>query len=270
MSVLRVRLIQTTLVDGDIAENLDKVVNTIAASEGKTDLLVFPETCISGFPTATNVSELAEHIDGSSITAVRAAARDAGVSVAIGFAENENGQYFNTALLIDACGEIVLRYRKTCLYDSDQDVFNPGDSFPVCDWRGIRIGLLICFDIEFPVPAYKLACQEADLILLVDGMMHPYGYMHRNAIPVRALDSQAYVVMANRVGAGEQYQFSGESHVADPFGKTIALGNSHSEAIIDVELDFAQTRHARAAAKDLPGYRLIKTDPQHLLPSHRD
>ena len=258
MNPPRIRLIQPSLVDGDIEGNLGKIVKNIAASAGQADLLVFPETCISGFPTPANVQHLAEPADGSSISAIRAIAREVGVSVAIGFAEVDGSQYFNTALLIDADGEILLRYRKTCLYDSDQDVFEPGNRFPICDWHGIRVGLLICFDIEFPAPSYRLARQGADLIILVDGMMHPYGYMHRNAIPIRALDSQAYIVMANRVGHGEHYQFSGESHAADPFGKTIALGSSHSEAIIDVELDLTQTERARVAAKRFisAGYRI--------------
>ena len=256
MTALRIRLVQPTLADGDIQGNLGKALLAIAASAGKVDLVVFPETHICGFPTPENIARLAERVDGPSIRAIRTAARCAGVGVAIGFAEDDGGRYFNTALLIDANGEIRLRYRKTCLYDSDHGVFEPGDTFPVCEWRGIRLGLLICFDIEFPGPARQLSRQGADLVVLLDGMMHPYGYMHRNAIPVRAMDNQFYVVMANRVGAGDQYRFSGESHVADPFGKTVALAGNENETVIDATLDTAQAGHARAAAAERAGYRI--------------
>ena len=159
-------------------------------------------------------------------------------------------------MLVDTDGEVRLHYRKTCLYDSDRGVFEPGAAFPVCEWRGIQLGLLICFDIEFPAPARQLARQGADLILLLDGMMHPYGYVHRNAIPVRAMDNQCYIAMANRVGPGDQYRFSGESHVADPFGKTIALAGAENETVVDITLDIAQTAHARAAAAEQAGYRI--------------
>jgi (R)-amidase len=256
MSALRVRLIQQTLVDGDSQGNLAKALLAIAASAGEADLVVFPETHICGFPTPENVARLAERQEGPSISAIRAAARRAGVSVAIGFAEDEQGHYFNSAVLIDDDGEIRLHYRKTCLYDSDRGVFEVGTAFPVCEWHGIRLGLLICFDIEFPGPARQLARQGADLVVLLDGMMHPYGYVHRNAIPVRAMDNQCYVVMANRVGPGDQYRFSGESQVADPFGKTVALACSENEAVIDVTLDIAQARQARTAAAERAGYRI--------------
>jgi (R)-amidase len=102
----------------------------------------------------------------------------------------------------------------------------------------------------------QLARQGADLIVLLDGMMHPYGYMHRNAIPVRAMDNQCYIAMANRVGPGDQYRFSGESHVADPFGKTITLADTSNETAIDVTLDIAQAEHARAAAAQRASHRI--------------
>jgi (R)-amidase len=256
MSALRLRLIQPALADGDIPGNLAKALRAIAASAGQADLVVFPETHICGFPTPQNIAQLAERVDGPSILAIRTAAQRAGVSVAIGFAENDEGRYFNAAVLIDANGEVRLHYRKNYLYDSDHGVFEPGSTFPVCEWRDIRIGLLICFDIEFPGPVRQLARQGADLIVLLDGMMHPYGYMHRNAIPVRAMDNQCYIAMANRVGPGDQYRFSGESHVADPFGKTITLADTSNETAIDVTLDIAQAEHARAAAAQRASHRI--------------
>jgi (R)-amidase len=254
MRAPRIRLVQPTLVDGDMAGNLAKLVDMIAASSSTADLVVFPETCLCGFPTPGNVRQLAEPLDGRSISTIRAAARGARVSVAIGFAEVDHGRYFNAALLIDADGSILLHYRKSCLYDSDHGVFEAGTAFPVCTWQGIQVGLLICFDIEFPAPARKLARHGAELIVLVDGLMQPYGHMHRHAIPVRALDNQAFIVMANRVGRGDSYQFSGGSLAADPFGETLALASTEHEAVLDVTLDMTQAERARATARSLPGY----------------
>ncbi|GLQ96294.1 carbon-nitrogen hydrolase family protein [Dyella mobilis] len=254
MNPLRLRLTQPTLRDGGIEENLAKVLHIIATSADVADLVVFPETCISGFPTPENVGRLAESLDGASISAVRHAARQAGVSVIIGFAEADQGRYFNAALLVDETGRICLHYRKTCLYESDDGVFEAGTRFPVCDWHGIRVGLLICFDIEFPAPACKLARQGADLIVLVDGMMHPDSHVHRQAIPVRAMDHRLFIAMANRVGQGDRYCFSGESHVADPTGKTVALASSENEAVIDIVLDTDQVAQTHAKTRHLTGY----------------
>ena len=67
------------------------------------------------------------------------------------------------------------------------------------------MGLLICFDIEFLETARMLANKGAEIILVLDGMMKPHGHVHRRVVPVRALENQVYVLMANRVGAGDRY-----------------------------------------------------------------
>jgi (R)-amidase len=239
-----IRLFQASCRDGDTAFNLDKALSAIAASAGHTDLLVFPETFIHGFPTPDNVAQLAEAVDGPSIAAIQAAARQANVSVAIGFAEAEHGRFFNSALLINTNGEVLLHYRKSHLYLSDQGVFERGGEFPVCEWNGLQLGLLICFDIEFPEAARALARNGAELLVVLDGNMQPYGHVHRQMLPVRAMENQLAIVMCNRVGASEHYTFCGESHVADPFGRSLLVAGSEEE-IIDVTLNLSQVRAAR-------------------------
>ena len=149
----------------------------------------------------------------------RAAGRrsTAGVSVAIGLAERDGEGFYNTAVLIDHEGGLLLKYRKTHLYESDLGVFKPAQSFPYVAGTASAC-LLICFDIEFPETARMLANKGAEIILVLDGMMKPHGHVHRRVVPVRALENQVYVLMANRVGAGDRYTFSGESQVADPHG----------------------------------------------------
>src|SRR5580704_8042937 len=122
----RIRLVQSAVVDGDIAGNLDHALKTIAACAGEVDLVVFSETFIPGFPTPENVSRLAEPMEGPSISSIRAAAKAAGLSVAIGFAEVDDGRFFNTGLLIDSDGKVLHKYRKSHLYASDAGVFEPG------------------------------------------------------------------------------------------------------------------------------------------------
>ena len=96
--------------------------------------------------------------------------------MAIGLAERDGEGFYNTAVLIDHEGGLLLKYRKTHLYESDLGVFKPGAEFPVCRWNGIRVGLLICFDIEFPETARMLANKGAEIILVLDGMMKPHGH----------------------------------------------------------------------------------------------
>lgn len=255
MTSIRIRLIQSTLRDGDVAANLAKALDIIAAARGSTDLVVLSETYTCGFPTPENIAQLAEPIDGPTVTAIRNAAHEAGVAVVFGFAERDgepgSARFFNTALLIDENGTVQMRYRKTHLYESDAGVFEPGDAYPVCVWRGVNVGLLICFDLEFPETARALARAGAELIVIPDGMMNPYGAVHSRAIPVRAQENQVYVVMANRVGPGDRYTFSGGSLAAAPDGTCIAIAPDAGEACVDVTLDMQAVAEARAAFRYL-------------------
>ena len=148
---MQAELAQLALVDGDVAHNTRKVIETIgrAGVAGGTKLIVFPEATLSGFPTRENVADVAQSLDSPALTSVRDAARRAGVSVAVGLAEREGARFYNTTVLVDDKGEIARRYRKTHLWASDVGVFTPGDRFETCLWNGITVGLLICYDIEF-------------------------------------------------------------------------------------------------------------------------
>jgi (R)-amidase len=245
MPPLRVRLHQSEWNDGMPDANQQRALAAIRSCAGQADLLVLPECCLQGFATPATIAALAMPITAPLIGALREAAREAQVSVVFGFAEVERERLFNSAVLVDEHGDVLLKYRKTHLYKSDQGVFEAGTDFPVCVWHGLRVGLLICFDIEFPEPARVLASQGAELIVVADGNMDFSAALHRQIIPVRALENQVHVVMANRVGQGNDYAFGGESQAADPFGRCLALASAHQAQVLDVVLD----RHAVARAR---------------------
>ena len=97
---MKVELVQLTGRDGDTAHNLAAALEAIAACAADTDLVVFPETHLMGFPTAENIATVAEPLDGPTVQAVQRAARERDVAVAIGIAENDADTYYNTTLLI--------------------------------------------------------------------------------------------------------------------------------------------------------------------------
>ena len=97
---------------------------------------------------------------------------------------------------------IALQYRKTHLWPSERSDFSPGDRFTTVLWRGVRVGLLICYDIELPETSRALAQLGAEVVIVTNGNMDPYGPVHRTAIMARAQENQLFAVMVNRVGAG--------------------------------------------------------------------
>jgi (R)-amidase len=242
---MKVELAQIKGRDGDTAYNLNKVLKVIATCAADTELLIFPETYVTGFPTRDTVAQLAEPLNGSSLAAVHAAARARNVSIAVGIAEVDDGRYFNTTVLITPEDGVALHYRKTQLWSGERNVFQPGDRLVTAMWKGIRIGLLICYDIEFPETARALGQLGAQILIVTNGNFDPYGPTHRTCIMARALENQAFAVMVNRVGQGDDgLVFAGGSCVVDPFGDLLVEAG-REETRICMELDLSKLGKAR-------------------------
>ncbi|SAL29775.1 nitrilase/cyanide hydratase and apolipoprotein N-acyltransferase [Caballeronia udeis] len=244
---MHAELAQLALIDGDVGHNTRKVIETIGHADvaGGTKLIVFPEATLSGFPTRENIPDVAQPIDGPALTAVREAARRAGVSVAVGLAEREGARFYNTTVLVDDKGEIALRYRKTHLWASDVGVFTPGDRFETCLWNGLTVGLLICYDIEFPETARAVAALDADLLIVTNGNMDPFGPVHRRAITARAMENQMFALMVNRCGTGDDnLTFPGESALVDPFGEIVDAAGAQ-ETLLGVDIDLKRLEASR-------------------------
>jgi (R)-amidase len=230
------------------------------------DLIVFPETTLSGFPNPAEARDIGLKLESAPITQIRQAAQRMRTGVAFGFVESADGTLYNTALLLDKNGSIRLRYRKTHLWaHTDVGIFSPGNSFFTCDVDGLRIGLLICYDVEFPETSRALAQMNVDVIVVLDGNMAPYGPVHRRAIIMRAIENQCFAVLVNRVGSSELWDFQGGSVAVSPLGEIIAdLGQK--EETIAVELSRCSVFLARESY-DYKRDRRIGSDLREVVPS---
>ncbi|MEH6366128.1 MAG: carbon-nitrogen hydrolase family protein [Pseudomonas marincola] len=252
---MKVELAQLACRDGDTAVNLQRALEVIATCSADTQLIVFPETYLMGFPSASSVGTVSEPLDGPAMSAVQQAVRERGVAVVIGLAEADAGRFYNTVVLITPEG-VALRYRKTHMWATDVGVFSPGDRFATCEWQGVRIGLLICYDIEFPESARALGQLGAELLIACDGNMDPYGPVHRTAIMARAQENQAFAVMVNRVGSGAGgLVFAGGSSCVSPFG-TMLCEAGRDECRLTVDIDMSQRLEALRDYRYLDARRL--------------
>lgn len=219
---MNVLLAQMSIIDADVGRNLEAMLEIIEGAGGSADLIVFPETTLCGFPDRAEIDNVAMVVDSPPIKLLKAAARRGGVALAFGFAEREDGVFYNTAILLDREGRIALRYRKSHLWPhTDRGVFEAGDAFYVSEVGGVNIGLIVCYDVEFPETSRALARLGAQLILVLDGNMAPYGPVHRRAVTARAMENQCFAVLVNRVGSGRELDFAGESLAVDPLGEVI-------------------------------------------------
>ena len=166
---LRIAIFQGPEQPGSPQQNLDLLARVArdAARQGAR-LLICPEMFLTGYNIGpAEVRRLAEPTAGPSTQTVMSIAREAGIAVLYGFPERSaEGRIYNTAQLIDDDGTLLASYRKSHLFgDVERIAYTPGTDAPaVVSLGGFKIGLLICYDVEFPENVRALALEGADLV----------------------------------------------------------------------------------------------------------
>jgi predicted amidohydrolase len=224
---MRIALYQCPPLPLDIDGNLQRLAQQarIAAQQG-ADLLVCPEMYLSGYNIgAAAAQELAQLNYGPAASRIAAMAQANGIAILYGYPERHDGRVYNAVQLIDAKGNTLANYRKTHLYgDLDRAMFSPGETaLPIFELNGWRLGLLICYDVEFPENTRDLALAGADVILVPTANMEPYDFVADVTVRARAYENQCYVAYANYCGSEGQINYCGLSSLCAPDGSRIAL-----------------------------------------------
>lgn len=207
----------------------------LARAQG-ADLLVCPEMSLTGYGIgAARVQALAEPADGPLAQAVARIARRHRLAVVYGYAEL-NGPHtpFNAAQCVGPDGRAMANYRKTHRFgDLDRQQFSPGDRAPqVFEWRGWRLGLLICYDVEFPETVRLLALQGADAVLVPTANMRAYDEVPHLLVPARACENRLYMAYANACGEEPGLVYGGLSTLAAPDGAVLAQAGRDEELLV--------------------------------------
>ncbi len=224
MPPLRTALLQSSGVLGDTAENLKALDEAAArAAQSGAGLLVTSEMFLTGYALdLQDIPGLAEPADGPCAQAIGEIARRHEVAVLYGYPESADGVVYNAAQLIGPDGTALANYRKTHLFGCfEQDAFTPGDTPVVqADLNGLRIGIMICYDVEFPENVRAHALAGTDLLLVPTAQMHPFQFVAEQLVPVRAFENQMYIAYVNRTGPEGEFEFVGLSCLASPDGVT--------------------------------------------------
>ncbi|MFN7121022.1 MAG: carbon-nitrogen hydrolase family protein [Hydrogenophaga sp.] len=231
------------------AEALSRLDTTAAQARAQgAEVLVCPEMSLTGYQIgAAAVAALAEPADGALAQAVAAIAQRHRIAIVYGYPErNADGQPYNAVQFISADGQRIANYRKTHLFgDIDRAQFSPGPQAPaVFEWNGWRLGLLVCYDIEFPEPARDLALQGADVLLVPTANMAQFDEVQRLLLPARALENRVCVAYANACGQEGDTTYGGLSTVCAPMGAVQAQAGRDASLLLTT-LDRSALQHAR-------------------------
>ncbi|GGN38198.1 carbon-nitrogen hydrolase family protein [Streptomyces fuscichromogenes] len=246
---MRTALLQSSGRPGSTVENL-KVLDETAgrAAAAGAALLVAPEMFLTGYSIGDDVSRLAEPADGDSADAIAELAHRHGLAIAYGYPERDGDRVHNSAQLISADGTRLANYRKSHLFGGfERDHFTPGDQPVVqAELNGLTVGIMICYDVEFPELVRAHALAGTDLLLVPTANMHPFELVAESLVPVRAWENQMYVAYANRIGQEGEFEFFGLSALAGPDGVARARAGRGEELVL-ADVDPALLAASRAA-----------------------
>ncbi len=166
--------------------------------------------------------------------------------------DSMSDRIYDSSVLIDPQGDVAGVYRKVHLWANEQKYFTPGNSFPVFRTRFGRIGLGICYDLEFPEPARIMALGGADILFYSSAQMKPMQVMVDTYVRSRAGENSVFACHSNRVGREGKLVFFGQSQIVSPTCQPLAR-MSESEGLVQAELDLPSLKNLRRTK--LPYFR---------------
>ena len=244
MSKIAVAQIQSSTVK---EENLRIALALIKEAKSQAaEIIAFPEFLMAFSPasqSAEELSELAESVDGPFINSLRETAKAVSVSVVATIYETCHvpNRVYDSAVWIDAAGQVPSVYRKLHLYDAfgfkESDKFHPGDDIaqPVKSGENC-FGMMICYDLRFPEMARLLTLAGANVIVAPSGWVQGDLKLEhwQTMIKARAIENGCYIIAPGQVGN----IYIGHSMVADPLGRTVAdLGDKEGFEIVKLYLE---------------------------------
>ncbi|MFD4612075.1 carbon-nitrogen hydrolase family protein [Streptomyces sp. NPDC058440] len=254
---MRTALLQSSGRPGSVGENL-KVLDAAAgrAAAAGAGLLATSELFLTGYAIGDDIGRLAEAADGDWADAVAELACRHGLAVAYGYPERDGETVHNSVQLISADGTRLANYRKTHLFgDFEHAQFTPGEQPVVqAELNGLTVGLIICYDVEFPENVRAHALAGTDLLVVPTALMHPFQFVAESLVPVRAFENQMYIAYVNRAGTEGEFEFVGLSALAGPDGVARTRAG-RSEELVLADADPAFLAASRETNPYLEGRR---------------
>lgn len=257
---MRLALIQQHATKDKAANVARGLAAVETAARNGAQLACFAELAFEWFypqrPADSNFRDLAEPLDGPTVTAFRKKAKELGVVTVINLYEREGQNTYDSSPVIDADGTLLGVTRMIHITEypcfHEQGYYTPGDKgAPVFTTQAGKIGVSICYDRHFPEYMRALAVAGADLVIVpqagaVDEW--PEG-LYEAEMRVAAFQNGYFTALCNRVGTEDCLDFAGESFVCGPDGRVMARGRKSADEIVYCDVDYSEL--ARSNARQL-------------------
>jgi len=267
---MRVALLQYPIAWADKETNLHLAEERIAALAGKADVAVLPEMFATGF--CTDHPELAETMDGDIIRRLQATADQSGVAIISSFIckpaigqrlvnrgfmitphsvypnreELEGGPNLPSPQGGDGGRLFVQDKRHLYAHGGEDLFFQPAQERHIFEYKGVKILLLICYDLRFPVWARNRSGHDYDIIIVVANWPDIRIQYWDALIAARATENQCYIAAVNCVGDdGMGLHYNGHSVAYDTRLQPVVAFEDNEEETKIAEFDIEALHHFR-------------------------
>ena len=242
----RVAVLQMRSVNLEYERNIKTIIKYMSdAKQNGADILLLPERFITGYDlTIDNASAITEN----DLAPLCENAKELNIGLVATSLTQGKSNPQNSAFVIGKDGKILMKYAKvhTCDF-ADEKVLESGTEFKVCDFDGVKIGIMICYDREYPESARVLMLKGAEIILVPNdcGSMRP----RLQALSTRAYENMCGVAMANPNGenAGNSCAYSPIcwDRNGECIDNTLLLSDAETEGLFYADFDMDAIRAYR-------------------------
>lgn len=223
----------------DIEASLERLSTQMTeASAAGSELLIAPEASLTGYNVSPQqASTVAQSRNADSHEFLKARCLELDIGLVYGYIERDGDTLYNAVQVLSNTGDYLACYRKTHLWgDLDRSLFSAGEDLsPIVRYKGWQLGLLICYDVEFPETVRRLSLEGAELIVVPTALMEPYHFVAEHVVPTRAAESQVFIAYANYCNSENGLHYTGHSCIVSPTGEDLARATS-CEQLLTVTL----------------------------------
>ena len=224
---------------GDKEYNLSLIEKQTAVAAGRgCHIIVFPEMCLSGYLPPEELREQVEGIEDRSIGIIRKTAATHSIIVVAGFAEldHDTGLKHNTFAVIGSSGEVLGRYRKVHLWDTEARWAAPGNDILAVDTGQVILSGWICYDTRFPEMGRLCAFKGAELCVVPTAWLGPPDGWELS-LRARGLDNLCFTAGSDLINDLPGLECGGHSLITDPYGAVLARADPGTDCVIDAILN---------------------------------
>lgn len=264
MSALSFTLIQTSLHWEDRNANLRMLEEKINAIGEKTQVVVLPEMFSTGF--SMKPEQLAESMEGETVAWMKRLAAEKKIILTGSVIISEEGRYYNRAIWMLPNGQYgYYNKRHLFAFAGEDGHYTAGTERFVASANGLKVALLVCYDLRFPVWARQQFDEEKnfeyDVLICVANWPERRNTAWKTLLQARAIENQCYVIGVNRVGKdGNAVYHSGDSMVISPLGEVL-YHNAQGEESFTITLkkeDLDEVRKRFPFWRDADEFQLRK------------